>query len=114
MKEIKNGYKIVTKNGDKYMSYHPFVESSVVYEKEKWARPLRKNGPLTVFDSFSRAMIFLNSQTSQDYNRVFVCKYVPSKRKSVWDLEGRASLCRLPKGTILANRVMIISKARKK
>lgn len=114
--KTKIGWKCVSVNSvGTLRSAVSWRESGVVdYAEKKWTTPIKGDGPLTVFMTRAEAMTCasVNGWTAETYR----CKYISSKRKTVWSYAGRFrntfdSGGRLPMGTRLASKVMLLNRA---
>ena len=104
---MKKGYKVVTKRT--LMSYLDFTLGSVKYKIHKWAKPIKGNGPLCVFNTIEDAEIFNHQMLASIYE----CFYEESELKTVYYHTAyneirRTTLGNLPKGTLLATKVQLI------
>jgi hypothetical protein len=108
MNNVKDGYKIVMRDclGDNYS--HCSGDGEVRYKVGEWTKPIKKRGPLAVFADKENATMFLKDFGIRD-SILYECKYVPSKRKSMWCFVDSCKIVlkKLPEGTVLANRIMI-------
>jgi hypothetical protein len=120
---IRAGFKALTmlSNGRKQSYMNLDEERTVNYKLHEWATPLQDCGPLCVFDSLAEVTAFI----IEDYHGVpipkevviYECQYEVSISQSVWSSSqrGNSSSCPLkwmPDNTILADRVMLIKRAR--
>jgi hypothetical protein len=98
----KIGYKVCTEDLRSSTCFY----ASVKYGIGEWVEPRMGNGPLAVFDNFKDAESF----SVMDADRIFRCKYIPSKEKKLWygdcgeEWECRSFLL----GTVLADKVMLL------
>jgi hypothetical protein len=110
MSKIENGYKVVRIGFYGGYYSHCRGDGEIQYKINEWVRPIKKRGPIAVFSNKEDATMFLKGYGVRD-SVLCTCKYVPSKRKSVWcfdnSYKSATPLRELPEGTVLADRVMI-------
>lgn len=85
------------------------LNGMVEYKINEWVSPNKDCGPLCVFNNIQDAINFMGE--SFDSFRIYECLYEPSEEKHIYFglKEIGKSLYRLPKGTVLASRVKLIS-----
>ena len=121
-KRVRNGIKICSEYFDDYRSAFD-CGKTVDYERYEWRSRPEKCGPLAVFENVREAVDFLvscgwlevydekidYSESNGEYRKVlFKCKYKKSKDVDLWDEYCEMSSNELPRGTILADEVMIL------
>jgi hypothetical protein len=113
---IKEGYKVLRINFPLEGLRSYFInctKGSVVYKLGEWVKPNENCGPLAVFNNLESAKKFIGAIIiTFRHVLIYKCKYVPSKRKNLWVLYGNSvrtvrGPVFFPKGTVLANKVMI-------
>lgn len=98
-----------------YFSFGPY--DSIKYEIGKVSYPKKSNGPLAVFKTRKNAREFRNCiDCGSTETKIFRCKYLPSERKYL-KIDNYFScgliftkLETLPKGTVLAEAVMLLER----
>jgi hypothetical protein len=118
MSRWKDGYKVVALAWlkDNTPAYKSLVittdKGGVVYVPHKITKPQKGGGPLCVFTSKERAIIYCTWH-GMPISYVKRIRYVPSKRQYVWvprhiSQGGRTPLSALSKGTVLATQVLLL------
>ena len=104
---MKKGFKLVRIREGSYISL--FLLDFVVYKENKLVTPRPSCGPLCVFETKESAMSFCDNvhRCSPNPIVVYECDYIPSTHNKVWDLFGEVEQWRLPKGTVLADGVIL-------
>lgn len=125
--EIRTGWKVVKRvksaNGrwkSESLTRDPCSPGYVIYPNRKWAYPRIGCGPLCVFQSHFEAKIFADRMRGLPLTDkkvsivIFICRYKPSAAFSIWvkGCERRAKET-TPRGTVLADAVMIMQGKRK-
>ena len=103
------GYKVVKKKS--LISSTIFIHR-VKYRINEWVKPLKKCGPLCVFETKMDAFNFVDN-ILLDFYSIYKCLYEPSEEKGAYVKgykEFKKTLNILSKGTVLANRVKLIKK----
>ena len=112
----EKGYKVVRVHDSSLSSLIvPGGDRSRVvdYVLRRTARPHKGYGPLCVFISLKRA----NRWAEKWYGTVYKCLFQPSEHDRVWDQRERSALglqSGLPMGTVLADRVRLTEKVRRR
>lgn len=120
------GYKLVyvDENGIKLSAIMKSFSAAVVtYAVDRITIPFPDNGPLSVFDNLHSVCAFLDKYDALLHFgniKLFRCNYVPSSFRHIWysyeelgykftelSKSGNLPLPTLPKGTILADAVML-------
>lgn len=94
---------------------------SLKYKINKWTIPHPGDGPLAVFSSYRLAKSFVENVAC--YGLIYKCKYFQSESNLMWKLvkywEGNVwhnsphyAETPYPKGTVFADKVMIVGKPR--
>jgi hypothetical protein len=123
---LKIGYKVVWKSKSKLGSQlfscrmrptlYLWSGATVKYGIGAVSKPKNKNyGPLTIFKELGAAKKFCNAVKHFRGEVVYLCIYIPSKRKYVALQEGNVAYAReLPDGTDFAEEVVLIKKVGRK
>jgi len=112
-KQYEKGYKVV-REGDRFGVFCPAVLSTLelCYQVNKPTRPKPEYGPLCVFKNLKTAQHFGVELPHRIF--IFQCSYLPSKRGAAWTPWTIAPLLMLPKGTVLADEVVLLQKVTEK
>jgi hypothetical protein len=116
--EIKEGYKVTDPNNSSISLVDEVVRDKVVFNKgitiykvDEWVGRKKGNGPLAVFRTYKAAKSFAERRIPW-VSKIYNCRYVPSKQKSLWIKDKACFSLRLsrflPHGTDFANKVMLI------
>lgn len=117
--KVKIGYKLVRTRPTRISLFDDqrlsscFITSKyeVIYELDRWVKPQRNCGPLSVFESVETAMTFMKDFFGlHDNLQVWKCEYTRSHYTKVWTPFRRNPFRQFPTGTILADEVKLIEK----
>ena len=110
------GFKVVVKEDGKLVSATS-AGLKVHYITDKFVYPRRWGGPLTVFNTLGRAMMFKEekmSDTNPDNIKVYKCEYIPTIVEHVWRYRGGEMKTRrvseLPEMTMVAKAIKLMKK----
>lgn len=110
------GFKVVRKKEGKLMSCS-VKGLRVQYITDKFVGPRTWGGPLTLFKSLGRALVFKEEamkHINPDELRVYRCEYIPTIVDIGYRyMEGKMDmrpLSEMPEGTVLARKVKILKK----
>lgn len=98
---MEEGFKVVFVQGSELFSVCERL-AEVAYAIGKVTKPLKNCGPLCVFDNEEDARKF-----KMGTDAVYKCKYSRSKHDRVWNRDTSTSIMFLPKGTVLADEVIL-------
>lgn len=114
--ESKIGFKVVVKEGNSLVSATS-AGLKVTYVTDKFVSARMWGGPMTVFDTLGRAVMFMEEKVAPELRkdaRVYRCKYIPTKCNHVWRYrDGNMkikSVMELPEKSVLAKKIMILKK----
>ena len=112
MENIRIGYKAVLKHS--LRSFAIPARVSVKYEVNTWVSPCYGCGPLCVFDTLQDALHFVGKDDSIS---IYECIYEKSKQNKIYyissgEFSHKRPLVKLPKGTVLANKVKLVKRAK--
>jgi len=105
---IKVGFKLLAFIDRRKLSYRMGREDEEVrYRRWLSAKPRWRCGPLTVFNDLQsvRAFAFPHGLAGQ----IWRCLYIPHKGKQIYTPRSSAHINRLPEGTRLASRVILLN-----
>jgi len=112
--KLEVGYKVVMKKRNQCvsaMAHNHIVKPAytVVYSKTSWAKPRRFCGPLAVFSNEEDAAIFALGYHPP--KQVWLCIYEKHPTATGLSRPGhRRSLSGLPRGTVLARKVLLVKR----
>ena len=76
---IQFGYKVVRIRANKLVSSHAFCSQRVQYSLRSWTKP--KHGVLAVFQNYSDAKIFMDTNCWVQSCKISPCLYSPFRGK---------------------------------